>query len=282
MWGITENYSLNKPLQNSSTILGSWRYALSAGLWSSVGLCSGIVLLRRIAGTFERELSGAEYFWVTSAAVTLLIAANLVASNESEVPQNSRHPRTILTLFVLMLFVAGLQPLSGLAGWLISFTAAALCSAVAWTPRSCIHLASQFEKEIEKWLPELFPPIPTRSAGSLFETSVHHPFQTDSADDHSDADVTLELIRRITSEGIAIEGSIRVEFEAGEKQTNIHIPFAPPLESTANATCHCSGEGLEVQLGGLFPYGMRLEVRRSSAVEPVISAVQFELLIPVS
>lgn len=286
----TENQPTTIEIYDSTFVLGSWQRITAVLIWGGFGLVSIILLLRRIAGAFTRELSGTAYFWVMFAVTSLMLLSFILIMEEEEHLILSRRPRTILAAFLTTLIIASLQPLSGIAGWFISLATIAVSCAVAWSPRSCIEVGNQFKSHLDQWLPELLPPIrrSTRSSHPSFQKPPAHeppsifPLQLETGPDseESDSDITLEIVRRKTSAGIYIEGAIQVEFEAGLKQTNLHIPFVPPLKSTENATCHCSGEEVDVQLSALFPYGMRLEARRSSALEPLTSIVHFELQIP--
>lgn len=287
MRAVMENEPTSTENHDTALILGAWQRIVSVAIWGGLGLISLILLLRRIAGAFTRELSGTAYFWVMFAVTGLMLFSLILIAEEEERQILSRRPRTILAAFLTTLFIASLQPLSGIAGWFISLATIAVSCAVAWSPWSCIEVGTQFKAHLNKWLPELFPPIrvsqqiePAFRSTSLNEPASIIPLHLEAESEESDPDVTLEIVRRKTSEGIYIEGAVQVEFEAGLKQTNIHIPFVPPLKSTENVTCLCSGEEVDVQLSALFPYGMRLEARRSSALEPLTSTVHFELQVP--
>ncbi|MCA9095627.1 MAG: hypothetical protein KDA68_19240 [Planctomycetaceae bacterium] len=287
MQAVSENEPCITEHHVTAFMLGSWERAVSIAIWSVLGLISLILLLRRISGAFTRELSGTAYSWVMFAVTGLMLLSLLLIVEEDERHLLSRRSRTILAAFLMTLFVASLQPLIGIAGWLISLAGMVASCAVAWSPRYCIELGTQFKAHLNKWLPGLLPPIPlSRQSEPAFQSCSYNesasifPLHLETESEESDPDITLEIVRRKTSEGIYIEGAVQVEFEAGLKQTNIHIPFVPPLKSTENATCLCSGEEVDVQLSALFPYGMRLEARRSSALEPFTSTVHFELQVP--
>lgn len=292
MRSLLENETSDERRRLSSMMFGSWRRTIAIVIWSLIGLSGGIVLLRRVAGAFGRELDGAEYFLVMFVVATLLILSFILAAGNADEQESSRRPRTILGLFLLTILVAALQPLGSAAGWLTSIAAVAGCCAVAWSPLACLDLGRQFFGKIEEWLPELLPPIPPTLPNSRVENpeSDRQKFDLEKMEikpahpeydsDETDAGITLELVRRNTPNGISIEGAIQVEFAAGLKQTNVHIPFVPSLQTTEQATCLCSGDGVEVQLSALFPYGMRLEARRSSPLAPLTTTIHFELRVP--
>jgi len=284
MRAVSDNEPTSTEDHTTALILGSWERTVSLAIWGGLGLISLILLLRRISGAFTRELSGTAYFLVMFAVTGLMLLSLLLIVEENERHLLSRRSRAILAAFLMTLIIASLQPLTGIAGWFISLAGMVVSCAVAWSPRSCIDRGTQFIAHLNKWLPELLPPIPLSRQSepsfqlpSLNEPASIIPLHLEEESEESDPDVTLEIVRRRTSEGIYIEGAVQVEFEAGLKQTNIHIPFVPPLKSTENSTCLCSGEGVDVQLSALFPYGMRLEARRSSALEPLTTIVHFEL-----
>lgn len=76
---------------------------------------------------------------------------------------------------------------------------------------------------------------------------------------------TLWLSRRFDGKQDIVEGWIRIEFEAGQRETVVHLAFCPPLAGKPEIeTEDLEGAGLEIRVAAAFPFGARLSVRRSN------------------
>ncbi len=89
----------------------------------------------------------------------------------------------------------------------------------------------------------------------------------------SDEDVTQWMSRRVTDEGELVEGWLRVEFPAGQREATAHVSFCPPLSGPPEIeTEDLDGADLEIRVGTAFPFGTRLTVRRSGSTSQPASA----------
>jgi hypothetical protein len=72
--------------------------------------------------------------------------------------------------------------------------------------------------------------------------------------------------RQLPAGGEAVEGSIRIQFESGERSAVAHISFIPPLPDRPRAECQVlvDFEG-RVRIGVAQAYGLRIEARRSES-----------------
>jgi hypothetical protein len=76
--------------------------------------------------------------------------------------------------------------------------------------------------------------------------------------------------------GVMVEGIARAVFAAGQKRTNLQIPLSPPFPGIPEAECEPAGhEPLRVRVALRQPYGLRIEVRRSEASQPLEADVSF-------
>jgi hypothetical protein len=76
--------------------------------------------------------------------------------------------------------------------------------------------------------------------------------------------------------GVMVEGIARAVFAAGQKRLNLQIPLSPPLPGIPEAECEPAGhEPLRVRVALRQPYGLRIEVRRSEASQPLEADVSF-------
>lgn len=74
-----------------------------------------------------------------------------------------------------------------------------------------------------------------------------------------------------------IEGTIRVNFEAGQRQATVHIPFIPALATMPRIDCHpLDGSHVRLKVGLAQKFGTRIEARRSdSGAEPLVVEIGF-------
>ncbi len=69
-----------------------------------------------------------------------------------------------------------------------------------------------------------------------------------------------------------VEGSVRIEFAAKQKQAVAHIPFVPPFAHRPIVECHViDGERVRVKIGTAQRYGARIEARRSDSADDALS-----------
>lgn len=89
-----------------------------------------------------------------------------------------------------------------------------------------------------------------------------------------------EVVRLERSEdafgGVMIEGIARAVFAAGQKRVNLQIPLSPPLAGVPDVECEPAGhEPLRARVALRQPYGLRIEVRRSEASQPLEAEISF-------
>ncbi|MCA9037546.1 MAG: hypothetical protein KDA91_20570 [Planctomycetaceae bacterium] len=73
-----------------------------------------------------------------------------------------------------------------------------------------------------------------------------------------------------------VEGTARVNFLAGQKKANVHVPFSPPLPGIPEVECEAVGSDvLRLKVPVRQSYGIRIEARRSDAAEPLETEIGF-------
>ncbi len=83
-----------------------------------------------------------------------------------------------------------------------------------------------------------------------------------------DDNQTLWLSRRLTDDGELIEGWVRIQFAEGQRETQVHVAFCPPLAGNPELeTEDLDGVGLEIRVAAVFPFGARISVRRSGSLD---------------
>ncbi len=88
-------------------------------------------------------------------------------------------------------------------------------------------------------------------------------------------DFHLERIRDEHG-GEMIEGKIMARFEIGQKRAHLHVPFSPPLPGIPEVECEPVGEEpVRLKVAVRQPYGIRIEVRRTEASDPLTAEISF-------
>lgn len=80
------------------------------------------------------------------------------------------------------------------------------------------------------------------------------------------------MTRSIQVDREVIEGGCRIDFSAGQKQAVLHLPFTPALSGTPEFECEAiDGSDVRFRITARLPYGIRLEIARSSGLEQCVS-----------
>ncbi len=86
-------------------------------------------------------------------------------------------------------------------------------------------------------------------------------------DDIGDESTTQWMTRRDEPDGEAIEGTVRVHFASGQREAVVHVTFCPPLPSPPDVELECiDGDEWQLKPEVALPYGLRIQVRRSTSV----------------
>jgi hypothetical protein len=132
-------------------------------------------------------------------------------------------------------------------------------SGAASAPRFAFDLATTGE------------PPPPRSPMSVELSSSFAVFDPLTEDDDesnnaTDRQITQRMTRQTLSDGSEeIEGSVRVLFAAGQRLASVHVPFSPPFAIAPQVECElASDEEARWKVSVVYPYGMRIELKRSN------------------
>lgn len=89
---------------------------------------------------------------------------------------------------------------------------------------------------------------------------------SDQEETESSQEEVLQSWRRLKLQNGTerLEGSLVLQFAAGEKIQHSHLPIAPALKSLPQAWCECSDSSIRVEFNVLQTYGVRLTARRGS------------------
>jgi len=88
---------------------------------------------------------------------------------------------------------------------------------------------------------------------------------------------TVQMMRMQDERGGEnVEGTALVRFQVGQKRVHVHIPFSPPLPGIPDVECEPTGtDAVRVKVAMRQAYGVRLEVRRAEASQPLQTEISF-------
>lgn len=92
---------------------------------------------------------------------------------------------------------------------------------------------------------------------------------------HSSDSVQMQRVKDEYG-GENVEGTATVRFQVGQKRVHLHIPFSPPLPGIPDVECEPTGtDAVRVKVAMRQAYGVRLEVRRAEASQPLQTEISF-------
>lgn len=262
------------------------RRSLAIWIWSALLIVDAVLVTRRLSGEFAKPLPGGLALLSTAlVAIASIVAWRLFtrASINDAAPPWRRWQSRGLSMAVTILWAwaisAGATPQS--AGLLFGIVAMFLWGLIALdigegsssgVPFVVEQPAVQARADDSSAI--VAPPdegaLPTVPGDHVIDFELADPgvgIGEESADDLDDS-LTLWLARRQTDDGEQIEGWVRVRFAAGQRETTVHVAFCPPMSVCPEIeTEELDGAGLEIRVAAVFPFGVRLTVRRSGTLE---------------
>lgn len=216
-----------------------------------------VVLWRRLDGHFTDALPVSLY-WLSTVVIAILSSAAVAWGLPEQPPWRGGRANLLRPLIAGALAGVWALALSQQAGLIAGCGAAAIC-ALTWTA----------------WLTRRTTPDPVADE-VLVRPSENRLDWADGVEEEPEDEVrTVHEWRRVTDadEGLVCEGTYRVDFEPGQRETAIHLAFCPafpgqPALEAEDAT----GAGLEARVGVVYPHGARLSVRRTGGVDSTLSA----------
>lgn len=249
------------------------------GVWTTLALFTAVVASRRVAGAYTGPLTAAGL----SVAVLLAALASCVAlwmfrrdDRRSEHSPLVWLPElTAWSLPTLFALVITAQPTAGQLGTVLGFAglgavaiAVAVLETTAWW-ESILTAADHHPPAVASPLTGTSP-SPSENSLSQFDMKQTPPAVVDMVDDEEplgDESTTQWMTRRQDADGEAIEGTVRVEFAPGQREAIAHVTFCPPLATVPDVELECvDGEDWQLKSESALPYGLRIQIRRSTAV----------------
>jgi len=275
--------------------------SLAIGIWSTLIIADLVLIARRSAGESESSVPAllAVVSTVVVAAISWTAWSLFASSLRQGLSPAHRHVPAAISMGIAFLWAwpvavgATLWTFGILVGIVLTQAALILAaelerfhspvrSATA-NPIDTIEKPSPIER-IAASIEDHQPPtdgdsgvnVESPSASASPSMSILTPFEAPGDMDQdleemepacdTDENQTLWLSRRKTDEGEWIEGWVRVQLEAGQRETTVHVSFCPPLTGTPELeTEDLDGAGLEIRIAAMFPFGARLSIRRTES-----------------
>jgi len=232
----------------------NWRQTFATGIWFGL-ICAAIVVhSMRQSGDIEQQISGFVAGFVALVANIISLTANRWF--HASAPSSKRwaqfvagiatlFPPAMLGRFLLpddaplgMLWLSGLFFVSAAIMFKIGRSADRRAIGPAEIPQPKIYEEPVEEEEVETSSND-------EDASAMFD-GVSQWMARKSLDDGADC----------------IEGVIKVEIAADQKQTVVHLPFSPPFPSKPTVECEVESlENCRARITTAHPYGARIEIR---------------------
>lgn len=76
-----------------------------------------------------------------------------------------------------------------------------------------------------------------------------------------------------------VEGTLTVRFDRGQKRAHLHVAFSPPLPGVPDVECEPVGDvPLRLKIPVRQSYGIRIDVRRTQAAEPLETEIAYSAI----
>jgi hypothetical protein len=259
------------------TLAGPRRHSLAVWIWSALLIADAVLATRRLSGQFTEPLPAPlATFSGLIVAITSLAAWSVYVSVPR--PQTTKllslAPQAVsLTITAVWCWAlsAATSPLA--AGMLFSIVLLQLGVLAASSDLVWSEASPRISHPEPLTVPEVNTPVTPPTAESTFSVQSDEPFVeeiefTDEGAGEIDEGQTLWLSRRTTEDTEQIEGWVRVEFAAGQREAVVHVAFCPPLPGIPEIeTEDLEGSDLEIRVAAAFAFGTRLSVRRSGSLD---------------
>ena len=272
----------------------SARRPLAIWIWSTLLIADAVLIARSVSGEMALSLPPSLALLSMSVVAIASFAAWLAFRSDSP-RQDIAQPSGWLPLSVS--FVASAlwcgtlatqaSPLAlGLLLGVILFQCLAMLSMVSADQRPGVSRLVTHEIAEPQSPPQSLTDSHTRTSLEPCVPTDDSPHESEELEEHDelasnesahDEDITQWMSRRVTDDGELVEGWLRVEFPAGQREATAHVSFCPPLSGPPEIeTEDLDGADLEIRVGTSFPFGARLTVRRSgSTAQPHSARIGF-------
>ena len=238
------------------------RHSAAMLLWTGVIVMTTVLFSRRVAGELSPNTVWPSVVVSTLVATLSLTAWGLFHRVRSSVT-DLRRDWLIAALAWLPTWLSGLAvaPVNSpfAQGWLIG---------IALLAGGVLAVFAQWHVE-PAWSGELAaariapresePRSDSVTLGTSFGVFDPH------VDEDADGLITQRMTRQTLPDGTEeLEGSVRVLFSAGQRTASVHVPFSPPFAAVPQVECELvSDEEARWKVSVVYPYGMRIELKRS-------------------
>ena len=239
--------------------------SLALAVWSGLTIIAVVLASRKLAGAFQHPISEATACCLAFLSSALSVCAFALAeAGSNHAPSLMRRVSIgFLTLVPPAAIGVVLLPAASTTGTTCLLSLFLLSSAVLFVPTP-ISTGEQFTADPALQL--------ASSMSSPISSDVQTSRMTESQPT-AGTDVRQWMNRTLSDNGEeVIEGSLQIEFKAGQKQTHAHIAFTPPFPCVPEIECEILADSpVQVRIAAVHTYGGRLELRRSTNFEMTAS-----------
>jgi hypothetical protein len=242
---------------------------LATAVWSGMVIVSAVLASRKLAGALTEQVSPlVACLAVTGAAGLSLLAYLLFQWTRGAAARKSAQIAagivTVLPPFALgLILLPGHSPFG--ASYVTSLLLLAIVAIVALSKGQRVEeSAGQAESGEQKDASLTSPSQPSASDSSLQKVE-----QPSIVNPQSSSDNRQWMTRSVGADGWeCIEGAVKVDFAAGQKQAMIHLAFSPPLLEQPDVECEALDESdVRFKVAAVHPYGARIEAKRAGRSE---------------
>lgn len=248
--------------------------SLGLSIWSTLILAGIVLLSRRATGALTTPLPPLMLTFLTAAVATLSLIAYACVCRQQPVGTGRRILACGVSWTAAILPTLGVAPRSlVIAGVVLSLLFLLLGSALYRVMERDRSLASrqatQPDRLIDRADENRDPPrLDDAVAHTAVDLDQHcAALPVDPESDHAESDHIVQRLTRSLEEGVdVLEGTIRVDFVAGQKLAVVHIPFWPAFSSTPRVACEATD--CRARVAVVHVYGTRIEVKRPTDSVP--------------
>lgn len=241
-----------------------WRRLAALAAVALLVLAAALLAARRMAGGFECPPDGAALILTAAVAALAALLARMFWRGGGTGEQWSAldpllrwGPPAALLALGLTLTLPRVEPAALIVFW------AVLLGEEFWSARGSPRLV---------WKRGKTPAAPRTPRDGAARAALPEAARANAED------VLLRITRvRDRAGNEVLRGAARAEFQAGQRAAALHLAFCPPFAQTPELEAfQTEGPETRIKIGQLLPYGARLDLRRTDALqEPTAAVIEF-------
>ncbi|MBQ16420.1 MAG: hypothetical protein CMJ65_04770 [Planctomycetaceae bacterium] len=262
---------------DQKTSAGSWPHRLAVTIWTGLLLGSWLLASRAAAGALGSPLAPAVALFVTATTGAIGLLAAVIHRHIVTRPAASTTP-LVITLSLAPALITGviLVDLSRSEA-LVGLLAVMLCIVIMVLWSESTGRDSRPARETE-----------TGTAGTtgLLDWPQSTTSRPPDESDVPPAKLSQEFQRQRDSTGDRLEGQITIEWQPGQQQQSVHVPFVPAFRDVPEVSCSCDQQGhdpsVRARVAEIRRFGARVELKCSTAPGPISTKIDFVAMLETS